>query len=260
MQLDGFTTAAQIVNFLILVALLKRFLYGPIIEAMDSREAHIAARLQEAEVTRDRAAQQTALYHERLQQLQETRETMLVQAREEAEAQRQQLLAQARQEAQQTQMRWHQTLRQEQASFLQELRQHAGHQVCAVARHALAELAHADLEAAVTRVFLERLRDLNDEARHTLATAAHQTQGVVVRSAFPLPVDLQQQIIRAVHDHLAADVGVQFATEPALLCGIELETLGQKVSWHLTHYLNGLEEQVMAMMRHELEPEAAITT
>ena len=260
MQLDGFTMAAQIVNFLILVALLKRFLYGPIIRAMDGREAHIAARLQEADSQRDRAEQQSALYHDRLQQLQETREAMLVQAREEVETQRQQLLAQARLEVQQIQRRWRDTLRQEQSSFLQELRQRAGHQICVVARHALSELAHVDLEAAVTRVFLERLRDLNDEARRTLTAAAHQTQRVVVRSAFPLPIEMQQQITHAVHDHLATDVGVQFTTEPALLCGIELETQGQKASWHLAQYVNSLEEQIVAMLRHELESEAMMTS
>ena len=35
---DWFTVIAQIINFLILVALLKRFLYGPIIRAMERRE------------------------------------------------------------------------------------------------------------------------------------------------------------------------------------------------------------------------------
>jgi F-type H+-transporting ATPase subunit b len=258
MQLDWFTTAAQIVNFLILVALLKRFLYGPIIRAMDSREAHIAARLHEAEAKHVQAEQQTALYHDRLHQLQETRDTMLAQSREDAETQRQQILDHARQEAQQAQMRWRDTLRQEQAAFLQDLRQHVGQQICDAARHALADLAHTDLETAVIHVFLKRLRELSDEARRTLAAAAHQTRSVVVRSAFPLPLEAQQTLMHAVHDQLSADVEVEFATQPALLCGIELETHGQKVSWHLTQYVNSLEERVAAMLGHELALEATI--
>ena len=43
MQVDWLTVAAQIVNFLILVWLLHKFLYGPIVRAMGDREAAIAA-------------------------------------------------------------------------------------------------------------------------------------------------------------------------------------------------------------------------
>jgi F-type H+-transporting ATPase subunit b len=45
---DWFTILAQIVNFLVLVALMKRFLYGPLIAAIDAREKSIAARIAEA--------------------------------------------------------------------------------------------------------------------------------------------------------------------------------------------------------------------
>lgn len=60
---DWFTVIAQIINFLILVALLKRFLCGPIVRAMDRRKAEISARLDtsaskiaEAEQERERYA------------------------------------------------------------------------------------------------------------------------------------------------------------------------------------------------------------
>ena len=43
MLIDWFTVAAQAINFLILVLLLRRFLYGPIVKAMDDREAAINA-------------------------------------------------------------------------------------------------------------------------------------------------------------------------------------------------------------------------
>jgi F-type H+-transporting ATPase subunit b len=43
MLIDWFTVAAQIVNFLILVWLLKHFLYKPILDAIDAREKRIAA-------------------------------------------------------------------------------------------------------------------------------------------------------------------------------------------------------------------------
>ena len=43
MLIDGFTVGAQVLNFLILVWLMKRFLYQPILDAIDAREQRIAA-------------------------------------------------------------------------------------------------------------------------------------------------------------------------------------------------------------------------
>ena len=48
MLVDWFTVAAQVVNFVILVWLLKRFLYQPILHAIDAREQRIALSLADA--------------------------------------------------------------------------------------------------------------------------------------------------------------------------------------------------------------------
>ena len=49
MQIDYFTIIAQIINFLILVFLLRHFLYRPVITAMDEREQKMVSRLKDAE-------------------------------------------------------------------------------------------------------------------------------------------------------------------------------------------------------------------
>jgi len=48
MLIDWFTVGAQALNFIILVWLLKRFLYKPILGAVDAREKRIAAELADA--------------------------------------------------------------------------------------------------------------------------------------------------------------------------------------------------------------------
>lgn len=251
MQLDWFTTVAQIVNFLILVALLKRFLYGPIVRAMHSREAQIATQLRDAEEKLAVAERQTALYHDRLHDFDARRDALLVQAKKDAEAQRQHLFDQARQDVQQAQARWHTLLQQERLSFLQELRQQAGQQVCTVARQALTDLASVDLERAVVDHFLARLQGIDDEVRHMLGRSAH-AEGVVVRSAFPMPSDIRQRVADAVHTTLMDGVDVAFTTQPDMLCGIELEVSGHKIAWNLAQYMVSLEEHMEAILMQEL--------
>ena len=55
MLIDWFTVSAQIVNFLILVWLLQRFLYRPILDAIDAREQRVAAALTKAEANKEEA-------------------------------------------------------------------------------------------------------------------------------------------------------------------------------------------------------------
>jgi F-type H+-transporting ATPase subunit b len=260
MQLDWFTISAQVVNFLILVALLKRFLYGPIIQAMDQREAHIASRLQEAQEGITQAEQKAALYERQINELHNTREQLLTQARQDAEVQHRDLLEQARQEVQRLRERWHEALRHEQDAFLRGLREHAGVQVCAVARRALTDLAHEELEHRMIDVFLERLQDLAAETRHTLAEAARSdAQGLVIRTALPLSSERRQQLCAAVQTHIADGADVQFASRPELLCGIELEASGCKVAWNLAEYLDTLEAHFATVLAAETS-EPDITT
>lgn len=257
MQLDGFTIVAQVVNFLILVALLKRFLYAPIIGAMQAREDHIAMRLDEAQEKISKAQRQAAVYDQRMQTLQQTQDAMLTQAQEEAESQRQQLLEQARQEVERLQERWRQTLRQEQTAFLQDLRQVAGQQVCAVARRVLADLANADLELAVIQGFLARLRGLDRETRSTFSSALPGAPGdIMVRSAFPISDEAREQILQAIHnDVIDTPSEVQFTTAPELICGIECIAHGQKIAWSLVQHIDALEERVAALLEQELGTE-----
>ena len=49
MKINWFTVAAQVLNFLVLVWLLKRFLYKPILKAIDDREKMIAAQIKDAD-------------------------------------------------------------------------------------------------------------------------------------------------------------------------------------------------------------------
>ncbi|MFA5322312.1 MAG: hypothetical protein WC373_06520, partial [Smithella sp.] len=72
MHIDWFVLFCQIFNFLLLMYLLKRFLYGRILKAMDDREAKISARFAEADELKVKANEAAGLYEKRNQQLNAT--------------------------------------------------------------------------------------------------------------------------------------------------------------------------------------------
>jgi len=94
--IDWFTVGAQALNFLVLVWLLKRFLYQPILDAVDARERRIAAELNDAETKQAQASQQRDEFARRNEEIAGQRGALLAQAADEAAIVRQRLLDEAR--------------------------------------------------------------------------------------------------------------------------------------------------------------------
>jgi F-type H+-transporting ATPase subunit b len=249
MLFDGFTFIAQIINFLILLFLLRRFLYKPIVNAMQEREQRIKSRLHEAEEKLSEAEREAQTYRQNNQELNEKREEILRQADTEAEALRREMLHQAREEIHQVKTHWQQAVQQEKESFLRELRLRTGEQACLVIRQALADLANADLERQIAEVFLQRLKELDGEARAEMDSVLHDSVSrITIRSAFEIPDDLQEQILSVVNDQGVKNEAADFEVSSDVLCGIELRVPGHKIGWSLASYLHSLEENLMAAL------------
>jgi len=244
MLIDWFTVVAQIINFLVLVFLLKRFLYRPIIKAMDKREETIASRLREAEQRKVEAEDEMKLYHQKNRELDATREGMLAQAREEAETNKKDWMERARQEVDELKARWHEAVREEKESFLSDLERRAGRQIYAIASRSLADLSDSDLEQRIIGVFLVRLSQLgNEEVRKIKESAQKSRKGIGIFSTFEIPANKQQEITRGIHAYIADGIDITFKTSPDILCGIELKTNGYVIGWNLNNYLKTLEEE-----------------
>lgn len=244
MQFDLFTFFAQIVNFLILLWLLRRFLYRPVTRVMAEREERITARLKEAREQRREAEQEAEAYRQQKASLDEKRQQLLADAEEEAEARRQELLEQAEADAEEARGRWQQAIREEKVDFLDKLRMRAGDAIYRATKKALYDLADRDLEAQIVRVFIRRLRALGDDRKNALDDAARETDTVVIASAFELSDEDKAQLRDVLADVLEPEVAVRFERHEALLAGLELKVKGQRMAWNLEHYLEGLEARV----------------
>ncbi len=99
MPIDWFTVIAQVINFLILVWLLKRFLYKPILHAIDEREKGIATQLAQAEAKKAEAQQERDDFQHKNEAFDQERAALLKKATDEAQAERQRLLDEARKDA-----------------------------------------------------------------------------------------------------------------------------------------------------------------
>ncbi len=249
MQVDWLTVTAQIVNFLILIALLNRFLYRPIVANMEARKQHIEQRLSEAGQIQAKAERLIATYREKLAALEEDRTRLLEEARREAQSQRQAMLEQARLEVEEKRRQWRQALASEQEALLRELKTLVAEQVVELARKSLRDLAGLELEKHIIESFLHRLDAFPDEQRRDLVGSGGEW---VVVTGFPLDQRSAERI-RAALERLRPGVLARFEQRDDLVCGVALEAGGRVWRWNLAAYLDELE----ARLRQALSETAA---
>ncbi len=259
MLIDWFTVLAQVVNFLILVWLLKRFLYRPILDAIDAREKRIAKELADADAKKAEALKERDEFQHKNEAFDRQRAALLSKATDEATVERQRLLDEARKAADALSAKRLEALRMEQQSLSQALSHRAREEVFAIARKALADLATTSLEERMGEVFTRRLREMDDKAKTSLGEALKSASAPgLVRSAFDLPAEQRAGIQNALNETFSADIRLRFETAPDLVSGIELTTNGHKVGWSIADYLASLEENVDEFLtaKDKAEPQA----
>lgn len=249
MDINWTTFTAQIINFLVLVWLLKRFLYGPIVRAMDEREKRLAERLQEATDARQNTEQEAAEYRRKNEELDRAREELLAAAGREVEEWKKQHLQHAREEVEHARREWYRSIERERAAFLRDLRQRAGRQVYEITRRVMGKLCHARLEGQVIESFSGQLQQVDEQRRGEIAAAIRNSHHrVLVETAFELPEEGQRRIEAMIHENLTDGIDIDFKVEPELICGIELKAAGYKVAWSAGETLEELEEEFSAAL------------
>ncbi|MDD2389189.1 MAG: hypothetical protein PHP23_05590 [Desulfobacterales bacterium] len=245
MLINWFTVFAQIVNFLILVYLLKRFLYGPIIRAMQEREKKVALKMQSAEKARKEALMRSQDLDRQRVKLDEEKEQILDEAKKEVATWKENEVGQIREQISQQRQAWVDTVESEKQAFIQQLKQKVICQTLKISRKALCDLAGEDLERLAVQRFTEKIRSAIEENKHLISGIGDQ---ISVRSGFEMDQTQQQQITQTLNGFFPQAHATGFDIDRNIGFGIELIAGDWKVSWNLAVYLGKMEEEVLASL------------
>jgi F-type H+-transporting ATPase subunit b len=260
MLIDWFTIGAQALNFLILVWLLKRFLYKPILNAIDAREKLIARELADADAKKTEAQKERDEFQTKNEEFDQQRAALLTKATDEAKAERKRLLDEARKAADVLSTRRQESLMNDARNLNQAVSLLTQKEVFSITRKALTDLATTSLEERMGEVFTRRLRELDEKAKAMLGDALKKnSEPALVRSTFDLPSGQRAAIQNALNETFSAEICLRFETSPDLISGIELSANGQKVGWSIADYLASLEKGVGELLKEKVKPEAKAT-
>ena len=254
MLFDWFTLIAQLVNFLVLIWLLKRYLYKPILDAIEERENLIASQLHTAEATKDNALKELENYRQKIVAFDQQRHDLLIGAISEVNVERQKLLEQTRKEVEALRFHLQESLKTEQQNMGSEIIRRTRTEVFAIVRKTLADLAGVNLEAQMAGIFISRINGLKPDEKEFLFKALnHSERDISVRSMFELSINQQDAIQNVLRNNLNISTGIHFETLPDSVSGIELIANGFKVSWTIDDYLISLETHIAELLNQNIE-------
>lgn len=253
MEIDWLTVIAQIVNFLVLVWLLKRFLYKPIIDAMDRRQKSIADNINDAKDREHSAQLAMQDYKSKIDALDQDKAKLLQEAEAAAQEKRLKLLEEARKDVQQQKDSWQKDLQQEQKNYLQDLSKTTVKAIQDTGRRVFSDLSDTSLEAQIITVFLKRLHDLDEDLLKNLKDS---TGDIHVVSAFELKAAMKQKITLAIHEIINDSANINYKVSSDLLCGISLDTGGYQVGWNIDEYLKNFDQRLLETLDYNSDNES----
>lgn len=210
----------QVVNFLVLVLVLRRWLYRPVLEMIARRQQEAQAPLAAAAADRRTAAELRAQADQLQAEARGARAQALEQAAQESQARRDELLADARRAAEELAGKTRADLQRERATAEAELRARAAEVAVAIAGRLLDAAGGLVPTERLLEQAMRAVEQLDERQRSAAAgTAGRQVQ---VLTATPLDGARRQSVADRLRRALGPEVTVGFAEDPALIAGAEI--------------------------------------
>ena len=223
MELNWSTFVLEIVNFLILVWILKRFFYQPVLEVIARRRAGIEKTRTDAQQLQDEAQALRGQYENRLTEWDNERREAREQLAKEIEAERTQRQQTLSSELAQERERSAIVEQRRLDNLQRQLEQTALDQGAQFAARLLSLAAGPMLQEKLLELLQQQLDSLSaprlDDLRSGAGTAP---DGIQVTSAFALEASMRQQLEQVLGTCLGMPLVFQYQEDPELLAGVRI--------------------------------------
>jgi F-type H+-transporting ATPase subunit b len=245
-QLDWSTIVLEIINFLVLVWLLKRFLYQPVLQAIARRRAEIEASVADAEKERAEADSLRQQYQNRISDWERERAAARTALQQELDTERRQRLNELRATLESEREKAHVADARRLAESQRQAEQQAVIHSAQFAAKLLTRLSGAELDTRLIAWATEALVELTPERRAAIRNSTEAAREAQVLSARALGNDARKNLEAALRDVFGAPVACTYDKDAALIAGLRI-TVGP---WVLRANLQD-ELQGIAELAHE---------
>lgn len=246
MQFDWTTFILEVLNFLVLVWILKRLFYKPVLGVLDARQAKVQAELDQAAKAQAEGDALKQQYAERLDQWQQEKAQLRAQLETELNQQRSAGLGRLRAELAADEAKAHMRNTAQLAEREAALRREADSSAYANAGKLLQRLATPALTEHIAAIMIEDLANL-PPAQQQLLLDAVQSSGAEISaevvSAHPLSATTQEAISAALTQAAGCTVKLATRTDPGLIAGLRIAVGACLLHANLAEELNFFQRQ-----------------
>lgn len=223
MEFDWFTFGLEIFNFLILIWILKRFLYQPVLQTIARRKAAIDQRLADAKAKISDAETLERQYQDRLGDWEKEKQALLARVEDEIKATRASRMATLEKDLGDERDRRQMLEERRMEEWRKRTENEAVAQGAQFLAKLLSRLAAPELEVRLIAIALEDVKQLPDEQLQKLRAACRDGKAsMTVTSAYPLSDSHRRALVQRLAEATRAQLAAHFAEDPRLLAGVRI--------------------------------------
>jgi F-type H+-transporting ATPase subunit b len=219
MKFDIWTFLFQIINFVVLLFILKRILYKPVKEIMEKRRGIIEKTIEDAEKTKKEALELKEKHQEEMNKIKELQVRMTENMKNEVEEEKKRLLMEAEKEAANILERERALFETEKKRFETELRGKVIDTVTIFTMNLLKDISDKELHKGIYRRFLHDLGGI------TSNISAKDDESVIIEliSAYPVKEEELLEVREAMESHLSKKVAINAQIDKTLIAGLKIK-------------------------------------
>lgn len=244
MEFSLTTFIIQLINFALLVYILRRVLYRPLRNIMDKRRRLVMESVDKAMVMKEDAVRLKEKYEKLTAELEAFKVSEMERAVKEAEEAKNKILDTARKDALEEKQKAAAVIEYERSEMMQEVKAASAEISAGIAARLVGPLADENLHRKLFRVMMDEL-----ESRPPAPSGRGGTAGkAVAGSAYALTNSERTELESLLREHLGQELEVEHKVDPSLVAGLRLWVEGQVFDGSVAGQLSAFRERALKEM------------
>lgn len=253
MQIDWITFVAEIINLLVLVWLLKRFLYAPINNIIQQRQSEINEKIESANSLHRQAESEFQTLELEKNAFEKSLQTRQNDLTKELSIERKETLSKIKQEASLLKHQLQSEIKLQNENLKSELGQYISRDFLRITGKIITELTDATPMERVLNLFYKKLIILNNSEKNKIKKAILNQKVITIYSSDTLSEKHQRDMSRFLRSffEISLKTKFQYQVAPALILGIEIRIQDIGIDWTIKNYLDELEQGLDNLLNHK---------
>lgn len=243
MEFNVSTFILEILNFLVLVWILQRLFYKPLLEIIAKRKQHIEQTLANAQRMQQQAEEQCTLYENRQRIWEQEKQNALATLHQEIDIERDVQLEKLQHELEQERQKHQVNINRQQHEFQQHAQQQALRNAAKFASIFLSQTATPELETKFANLLIEQLNASPESLNVCLLFLKNQSNvSIKITSVFILDLELKQQLEQCFATLISIPLLFEYQQDATLIAGLRVDIGAWVLETNLKHELSGFAE------------------